>query len=96
MPHLRRDKDVRELAPGGQAEPGAVEEGAEDDHGASLHDTGGLRSMNLIDLVEQAHAVVRVWDGDWLVDVVPVRYPEMPAPLSEPVVVRGSAREARK
>lgn len=52
--------------------------------------------MNLIDLVEQAHAVVRVWDGDWLVDVVPVRYPEMPAPLSEPVVVRGSAREARK
>lgn len=33
--------------------------------------------MNLIDLVEQAHAVVRVWDGDWLVDVVPVRYPEM-------------------
>ena len=34
--------------------------------------------MNLIELVEQARAVVRVWDGDRLVAVVPVRYPEMP------------------
>ena len=33
--------------------------------------------MNLIDLVEQARAVVRVWDGDRLVAVVLVRYPEM-------------------
>ena len=33
--------------------------------------------MNLIELVEQARAVVRVWDGDRLVAVVPVRYPEM-------------------
>ena len=31
--------------------------------------------MNLIDLVTQAGAVVRVWDGDRLVDVVLVRYP---------------------
>ena len=34
--------------------------------------------MNLIDLVEQAHAVVRVYEAGRLVDVVPVRYPEMP------------------
>lgn len=33
--------------------------------------------MNLIDLVEQAHAVVRVYEAGRLVDVVPVRYPEM-------------------
>lgn len=44
--HLRRDKDVRELAPGGQAEPGAVEERAEDDHGEALHNSWGIRAMN--------------------------------------------------
>ena len=33
--------------------------------------------MNLIELVEQARAVVRVWDGNRLVAVVPVRYLEM-------------------
>ena len=36
-----------------------------------------MKRMNLIELVEQARAVVRVWDGDRLVAVVPVRYPEM-------------------
>lgn len=44
--------------------------------------------MNLIDLVEQARAVVRVWDGDRLVAVVPVRYPEMLTCSSELVVDR--------
>ena len=51
--------------------------------------------MNLIELVEQARAEVRVWDGNRLVAVVPVRYPEMltcsselpldPAPVWYPV-----------
>ena len=31
--------------------------------------------MNLIELVEQARAVVRVWENGRLVDVVLVRYP---------------------
>ena len=33
--------------------------------------------MNLINLVEESRAVVRLWDGDRLVEVVLVRYPEM-------------------
>ena len=36
-----------------------------------------MKRRNLIELVEQARAVVRVWDGDRLVAVVLVRYPEM-------------------
>lgn len=46
--------------------------------------------MNLIDLVTAAHAVVRVWDGDWLVAVVPVRYPEMCTCSSELAYDRGA------
>lgn len=46
--------------------------------------------MNLIDLVEQARAVVRVWDGDRLVEVVPVRYPEMLTCSSELAYTRSA------
>lgn len=49
--------------------------------------------MNLIDLVEQARAVVRLWDGDRLVEVVPVRYPEMLTCSSECPYDRGAEVE---
>ena len=46
--------------------------------------------MNLIELVEQARAVVRVWDGDRLVAVVLVRYPEMLTCSSELAYTRSA------
>ena len=72
-----------------------MEERAEDDHGEALDFAGGLRSMNLIELVEQARAVVRVWENGRLVDVVlvryPVCYPEMLTCSSELPLDHGSA-----
>ena len=50
--------------------------------------------MNLIELVEQARAVVRVWENGRLVDVVlvryPVCYPEMLTCSSELAYDRGA------
>ena len=50
--------------------------------------------MNLIELVEQARAVVRVWENGRLVDVVlvryPVRYPEMLTCSSELAYTRSA------